>query len=69
MYPYRYMHKNGKCEDFLQFAEKRGFDALEAQNDDNGLDCVDNALEWLNRSAADQKFVLAEFGVIVAIPA
>jgi len=69
MFPIQFMHKNGKCEDFLQYAEKLGFEASYEQEDENGLDCIDNALAWLNRVGNDIRYVMAEFEVIVAIPA
>lgn len=63
------MHHDGRCEDFLDYASRIGFSAIDAQEDEDGMDTVDNALDWLNRACDGTRFVLAEFGVVVAIPA
>jgi hypothetical protein len=63
------MHHDGRCEDFLEFTEKLGFDASAAQTDEDGMDAIDNALDWLNGANDGKRFILAEFGVVVAVPA
>lgn len=40
----QFMHRDGHCEDFLEFTESLGFDASAAQSDEDGMDCIDNAL-------------------------
>ncbi|HPC13016.1 MAG TPA: hypothetical protein PLN36_01455 [Bacteroidales bacterium] len=65
----QFMHRDGHCEDFLEFTESLGFDASAAQSDEDGMDCIDNALEWLNRAHDGVRYILAEFGVVVAVPA
>ena len=63
------MSPSGRCYDLLEYVEQRGFDAASVQTDENGLDAIDNAIEWLNRAADGFRYVLAEFGVVVAIAA
>ena len=69
MQPVQFMHNDGRCEDFLEFTERMGFDASAAQTDEDGLDAIDNALDWLNRANDGVKFILAEFQTVVMVPA
>jgi hypothetical protein len=69
MQPVQFMFPNGRCVDFLDHVEKMGYDASIESSDENGLDVVDNALAWLNRAQDGVRYILAEFGVVVAIPA
>lgn len=69
MQPVQFMHPDGRCVDFLEQVERMGYDASFESFDENGLDVVDNALAWLNRANDGVRYILAEFGVVVAIPA
>lgn len=69
MFPVQYMHNDGRCEDLLAYAERIGYCAPMEQSDEDGLDAIDNALDWLNRACDGVRFIIAEFGVVVKIPA
>jgi hypothetical protein len=69
MQPVQYMHPDGRCEDLLEYTERMGFCAPMAQTDEDGMDAIDNALDWLNGACDGVRFIIAEFGVVVKIPA